>query len=257
MMPFWELTESQRAYRLTQAHSLSEEARTRLLGIGMQKERTVHSVLKFYLEPDEDQHEIPVGSFIADIYHEVPEEVIEIQTGSFGPLRRKLDAFLPELPVTIVYPIPWHKWVFWSDPETGEVSPGHKSPKTGQLYAILPELYRISGFLNHPRLSFLPILLDVEEYRILDGWSRDKKRGAHRLDRVPIAIGPSALLREIADFARILPDLPHPFTAKDFLKATHFSPRAASYALCALKTLGTVQQCGKEGRTYLYTIQED
>ena len=258
MMPFWELTEDQRAYRLQQARILSDEARKQLLGIGMQKERTVHSVLKFYLEPDVDQHEIPVGSFIADIYHHSPMEALEIQTAGFGTMRKKLDTFLKEFPVTIVHPIPWHKWVFWSDPETGEVSPGHKSPKTGKLYMILPELYRISSFLNHPDLTFLPILLDVEEYRILDGWSKDKKRGAHRIDRVPVQVGPSVLLQKPMDFVRILPELPDPFTAKDFIKATRFSPRAASYALSALRTIGAVYQCGTQGRSYLYTtLKED
>ena len=49
MMPFEELTEGQRAYRLEEALKLSEEARKNLYGIGMQKERTVHSVLKFDL----------------------------------------------------------------------------------------------------------------------------------------------------------------------------------------------------------------
>ena len=86
MMPFEELTESQRAYRLEEALKLSEEARKNLYGIGMQKERTVHSVLKFYLEPDSEQHEIPIGSFIADIYHRDPPEVLEIQTANFGNL---------------------------------------------------------------------------------------------------------------------------------------------------------------------------
>ncbi len=252
MMPFEELTEGQRAYRLEEALKLSEEARKNLYGIGMQKERTVHSVLKFYLEPDSEQHEIPIGSFIADIYHRDPPEVLEIQTANFGNLRKKLDAFLQEMPVTVIYPIPWHKWVYWSDPETGEVSSGHKSPKTGQLYMILPELYRISSYLCHPRLSFWPVLLDVKEYRILDGWSRDKKRGAHRIDRIPTQIGPSALVRTPQDLVRLLPPLPHPFTAKDFLHATHFSPRAASYALSALRSAGSVVQCGTNGRSFLY-----
>ena len=230
MMPFEELTESQRAYRLEEALKLSEEARKNLYGIGMQKERTVHSVLKFYLEPDSEQHEIPIGSFIADIYHRDPPEVLEIQTANFGNLRKKLDAFLQEMPVTVIYPIPWHKWVYWSDPETGEVS----------------------SYLCHPRLSFWPVLLDVKEYRILDGWSQDKKRGAHRIDRIPTQIGPSALIRTPQDLVRLLPPLPHPFTAKDFLHATHFSPRASSYALSALRSAGSVTQCGTEGRSFLY-----
>lgn len=254
MTPFGELTEAQRAVRLTQALALSDQARKRLYGIGMQKERTVHSVLKFYLEPDGDQHEIPIGSFIADIYHHDPQEVWEIQTAGFGSLRKKLDFFLEQMPVTIIHPIPWHKWIYWSDPKTGEVSAGHKSPKTGQLHMILPELYRISAYLRHPNLSLLPILLDVQEYRILDGWSQDRKRGAHRIDRIPLCIGPSVMVRKPTDLVRLLPELPHPFTSKDFTRVTRFSPRASSYALSALKAAGCVVQCGRDGRNYLYQL---
>lgn len=250
MMPFWELTESQRACRLDRAIHLSQESSG--YGIGVQKERTVHSVLKFYLEPDVDQHEIPIGSFIADIYHHHPQEALEIQSAGFGALRRKLDCFLAEFPVTVIYPVPWHKWLFWSDPESGEVSSGRRSPKTGELYWILPELYRIRSYLSHPRLSFLPVLVDVEEYRLLNGWSRDRKRGSHRMDRIPVQIGPCRLLQTPQDYVEILPPLPRPFTSADFQKATRFSPRAASYALLALRSLGALIQCGCEGRAYLY-----
>lgn len=253
MMPFWELTEAQRAYRLETALRLSRQSSG--YGIGVQKERTVHSVLKFYLEPDEDQHEIPIGSFIADIYHHCPQEALEIQSAGFGALRRKLERFLPEFSVTVVYPVPWHRTLFWSDPQSGEVSAGRRSPKVGGLYWILPELYRITDYLNDPRLTFLPILIDVEEYRLLNGWSRDRKRGAQRIDRIPVRIGPCRLLRSAADFAQILPPLPCPFTASDFQKATRFSPRSASYALLALRRLGAVSKCGSEGRAYLYQLE--
>ena len=39
-------------------------------GIGMQKEKTLHAVLKAYEDPDEDHHEIPIENYIADIYCE-------------------------------------------------------------------------------------------------------------------------------------------------------------------------------------------
>ena len=66
MLPFWELTPDQRQFRLDQAIALSEQARQVVVGIGMRKERTLHSVLKFYFEPDADRQEIPVEPFIAD-----------------------------------------------------------------------------------------------------------------------------------------------------------------------------------------------
>ncbi len=48
--------------------------------------------------------EIPVAGYIADIF--TGEEIIEIQTGNFNKMRDKLNTFLPQYPVTIVYPVP-------------------------------------------------------------------------------------------------------------------------------------------------------
>ena len=62
-------------------------------------------------------HEIPIENFVADIF--TGQEIIEIQTRAFYKMRRKLDAFLPLYPVTIVYPIPHIKWLSWIDEETG------------------------------------------------------------------------------------------------------------------------------------------
>lgn len=73
-------------------------------GIGTLSEKTVHAVMKNYYAPDTDMHEIPIENFVADIY--TGQEIIEIQTRAFNKMRRKLDAFLPLYPVTIVYPIP-------------------------------------------------------------------------------------------------------------------------------------------------------
>lgn len=95
-------------------------------GIGTLSEKTVHAVLKHYYAPDESQHEIPVEGCVADIFN--GKEIIEIQTRSFDRMRPKLERFLPLYPVTIVYPIPYCKHVYWIDEETGEISGGRKSP---------------------------------------------------------------------------------------------------------------------------------
>lgn len=97
-------------------------------GIGTLSEKTVHAVLKNYYAPDTDMHEIPIENYVADIY--TGSEIIEIQTGLFNAMRKKLDTFLPLYPVTIVYPIPHIKWLSWIDEETGETSPKRKSPNT-------------------------------------------------------------------------------------------------------------------------------
>ena len=150
------------------------------LGIGTYGEKTVHAILKNYYEPDEDRQEIPIENYVADIY--ANGEIIEIQTRQFNRMRDKLTAFLPLYPVTIVYPIPREKWLIWIDEESGELSQKRKSPKKGNPYQAFPELYKIKMFLRDPNLRLKLVLLDMEEYKLLNGWSRDKKKGAHGIE---------------------------------------------------------------------------
>ena len=60
-------------------------------GIGTLSEKTVHSVLKYYLEPDTSFHEVKTGRYVADI--RTPDGIYEIQTRQFNKLRNKLEAF--------------------------------------------------------------------------------------------------------------------------------------------------------------------
>ena len=39
-------------------------------GIGTLSEKTLHAVLKMYYEPDEDNHEVAIDGYFADIYNE-------------------------------------------------------------------------------------------------------------------------------------------------------------------------------------------
>lgn len=220
-------------------------------GIGTLGEKTVHSVLKSYLSPDRQNHEIKVGRYVADIY--TGSEIIEIQTRNFDKLRKKLTAFLDLAAVTIVYPIPNIKWIRWVNPQTGEISPPRKSPKVGAPYAIFPELYKIKNFLIHPNLSIKIILMNLEEYRLLDGWSEDKKKGCTRCDRIPTELIDELEIKAPSDYQLFVPDtLDHNFTSKDYKKASGLPMYQAQMALNILYYVGVVDRVGKKGNSHLY-----
>jgi hypothetical protein len=224
-------------------------------GIGTLSEKTVHAVLKNYYAPDEDMHEIPIGSFVADIY--TGTEIIEIQTRAFNAMRRKLDAFLPLYPVTIVYPIPHVKYLYWIDEVSGEVSAGRKSPKKGSPYHAFVELYKIRPYLSDPNLRLKLVLLDMEEYRLLNGWSRDKKKGSDRYDRIPVQLVEEVCIDRREDYMQFVPaDLPEEFTAKDFARCAKIPVRLAQTVLLILTDLEIVSRIGKQGRSILYEIRE-
>lgn len=222
-------------------------------GIGTLGEKTVHAVLKQYYEPYEENHETKVGTFVADIVGE--DGIIEIQTRGFDKLRKKLYAFLEVATVTVVYPIAQTKWLYWVDPETGEVTKRRKSPKCGKPYELLYELYWIKDILKNKNLRFIVTLLELEEYRNLNGWSKDKKKGSTRVDRIPIDVLEEIEIRSTEDYHALLPtNLPKEFTAKELAKATGGSQRKTQFSIQVLKSLGIIEQVGKQGRAFLYTI---
>jgi hypothetical protein len=221
-------------------------------GIGTLSEKTVHAVLKNYLVPDISCHEIKIKNFYADILCD--DGIIEIQTRSFDKLRRKLETFLEIKPVTIVYPIPYQKYLRWVNESTGEISAPRKSPKCGTPYIIFPELYKIKNFLLNPNLRLHIILMDLEEYRFLNGWSKDKKKGSTRCDRIPTALVDEVFIHNLSDYSKLIPqDVPEEFTTKDFKKATKLSLRDATTALNILFHVGAVKRIGKKSNAYLYS----
>jgi hypothetical protein len=222
-----------------------------LNGIGTLGEKTVHSVLKNYISPDSINHEIRVGGFVADIC--TGQEIIEIQTRNFNKLRRKLSAFLTFAPVTVVYPIPNTKWIRWVNPQTGEISPPRKSPKTGTPYSIFPELYRIKDFLLEPNFRLQIIMLNLEEYKILDGWSKDKKKGSTRCDRIPTELIEEFHIGKPSDYLQLIPEtLGKEFTSKDYKKASGIPLGASQTALNILYYVGAIDRIGKKGNSFIY-----
>ena len=225
-------------------------------GFGTLQEKTVQAVMTLSYEPDEDYHEVPIEGYIADIY--TGERIIEIQNGNFNRLRPKLAAFLPLYPVTVVYPIPHYKWVIWMEEETGELSKKHKSPVTGNVYHAFPELYRIKQFLGHPNLSFAFPLLDIDEYRLLNGWSKNRKRGSSRYDRRPLALADEVRIDCAADFLQLVPyELQEPFTVKEFAQAAGIHRDLAGSTLPLLTYMQLLARAGKRGREYLYEVDDN
>ena len=230
-----------------------QRARGRLReGIGTQSERLVHSTLKYYLEPDESRHEIKIGHFVADIFKRDTGQIFEIQTRSFDRLRAKLTAWLPEYPVAVIHPIVQTKYLCWVHPETGEVVSRRKSPRQGRPVDILREIYRLPELQNHPNLSFMALMFNAEEYRLLDGYSRDHKKGSHRMERLPLSIEEQVWIRSAGDFAALLPVLPTEFTRKELASAARLSPQAVSYAVKVWERAGSIEKSGRRGRQYVY-----
>lgn len=224
-------------------------------GIGTLSEKMLHAIMKNYYEPNENNHEVKIENYIADIYNE--QGIIEIQTRGFYKLRDKLAVFLNQYPVTIVNPMPYNKWVCWIDNETGETTKKRKSPKTWSIYDALYELYRIKNFLLNPNIRFRFVYIDMEEYRLLNGWNYTKKRGSTRYDQIPISIIKELILEQPEDYMQFVPfDLEEEFSSKEFAKAAKIQVSTARLALNILYYMGIIIKIGKKGNTIIYKLKE-
>lgn len=225
--------------------------------IGTLSERTVHAALKNYFEPDTACHEIKIGRHFADIYRD--GEIVEIQTRAFYRLEEKLRAFLPEFRVTVVFPIITEKKLLWISPETGEASKVRRSPKHGNAFGVLPELYSLRDMIDDPNLNFCLAFITTEETRLACGRARDGKRfGARLISTLPTGLVGLSYIKGSADLKKLVPSvLADSFTRAEFARAAGLSERRSWYAIKTLVETGILTQCGKSERKIIYSRSFD
>ncbi len=223
--------------------------------IGRLAEKSLHRILKMYYEPCEELHEVPFMGSVCDVKND--KGIIEIQTGSLTPLIPKLKKFLPRSTVTVVCPIIAEKRLIWLDKETGELTEPKKSPKKGRCSDLLPELSKISDILFSDGLTVRIVLLAADEYKYLDGYGKDRKKKATKIERLPRKLLGEFDIRTKDDLRSILPPLPSPFTSADFNKATGLKRRKAFYSLKLLERVEIAEKCGKDKNAYLYRMTDN
>ena len=232
-------------------------------GIGLLAEKRLHGLLKRWVLDDAACHEVKVVGrgekkrrFVADIL--TPEgEIVEVQTGKLYPMRSKIAFYMEETdhPVTVLHPLFLEKRISWLDAHTGEVAARKKSPLHEKPLHGLAELKPYIHLLGSPRFTVCFPSLEVEEYRLLDGWGKKGKRGSHRYELIPVALLDTLWLRTREDYAALFPADPRlaaPFTAKAFSRVTHLRGYALYDVLAVFEGLGVIEKCGKEGRAALW-----
>lgn len=220
-------------------------------GIGMLGEKTLHAVLKRYIDPDVENHEVKIGKYVADVVGE--NGIFEIQTGSFTPLRPKLECLLDHTNVTVVYPMAAVKYLSWVDPETGEVTKPRRSPRKMKPCDAFYELIRIMYTLDNPNFHLKLMMLEIHEQRLPEPKYGGHSRGSKRIDRIPTALLDELDLNCPEDFDIFIPgSLEEPFTIKGFAKAAGVHYECAQRALKVLEYLERVQLADNNKRPKLF-----
>ncbi len=240
-------------YKVADAAAVRDHER---YNIGTYNEKKLHIIMKHYFEPNNDYHELPYNGYICDIKRE--NRITEIETSGLFGKKDKLASFLPDCHVNLVCPVPHIRYVAWMDPETGEISKKRRSPKKETVYSVLYELVYILPHVTDPNLTVTAVLLEVDDYRMLDGWSRDRKRGSHRFERMPTDICEIVEFKTNADYAAYLPPMTDgEFTAAEFGRAIGMKGRSIYGILKVFEARGLIVKAGKRGRAVTYTMHSE
>ena len=94
--------------------------------------------------------------------------------------------------------------------------------------------------------------MDMDEYRLLDGWSKDQKKGATKCDRIPKKLVNEMQVNSIEDYKNFLPPgLPAEFTVNDYKRIAKINQRNAGLCLHILNHIGAIKRIGKKGNIYM------
>ena len=236
-------------FLLARARVLSEENKQQ--GIGTLAEKTLHGILKYYFEPDDVYHEIKYKGAFADIMRDGC--ITEIQTANLSRLSRKLDKFLPDCSVRVVYPLYSEKRIHLIDKASGEISPPRKSPKKCTVCDVFCELWGIEKFLLLDNFSLTLVFLDMDEYRYKAPKGNYRPRATVRCERIPTRVTDIVTLKTARDYAATLPkELMDPFTVKELAAIIKRKARHAQSMISILLRMGVLERAGTAGRAYLY-----
>jgi len=223
--------------------------------IGLLNEQPLHAALKQWYARPGAQLEVEVEGFIVDVM--LDGLLIEVQTGNFSAVKRKLRYLVDRRRLRLVYPIPREKWLLKLPKEAGGETERRKSPKRGRVEEVFKELVSFPDLVCNTNFSLEVVFTQEEEVRHYDpdawrtrGWVTDERRLLDVVDR--------RLFEQPRDMLAVLPDgLPKQFTTADLSEAMD-GPRwlAQKMAYC-LRKMGGITQVGKHGRSKLYVLNDE
>lgn len=218
--------------------------------IGTLNEHSLHAELKQHLFQPGDEMEVKVDGYYIDLKR--GETLIEVQTGNFAHLRRKLSALLQTHPVLLYYPIARRKWITRVDSE-GSFLKRRKSPRQGSAFDLFDELLNLRAVALHPNLEVHLLLVELEEVWRDDGKGSWRKKFWSIADQRLLAVEGQTILRSAADYLALLPpDLPQPFTSAELAKHARCTRRLAGKAIYALREMGLLAAAGSRKRFRMY-----
>jgi hypothetical protein len=218
--------------------------------IGVLREGPLHAAVKLMLAEPDDRLEVPVGRFVIDLVR-ADGELVEVQTGGFGPLGPKLDALLDGHRFRIVHPVAAERRIVRVD-ELGEVLSIRRSPKAGTVVEVFDKLIAFPALLTHPNLTVEVLLLGEDHIRgagPVKVRRRTRDPGVRHLRQVLARIE----LHGARDIVRALPPLPaQPFSTRELATVLGCRLQLAQRTVYCLRAINILEAAGKRGNAPLH-----
>jgi len=215
-------------------------------------EYSLHSEIKTWYMVSGDELEVKVEDFIIDILR--GRLLIEIQTGNFSAIKKKLIKLLLNNQVRLVYPVTELKWIVHVS-KSGEFVRRRKSPKKGKLTDLFYELVHTPGLVKNPNFSLEILIIEEEEVRCKDGRGSWRRNGISVKDRKLLNVFDRILFKSSQDFLEFLPkELDGYFTNKVLALKMGISIRLAQKITYCLRKMGVLSIAGKKSNELMFKI---
>ena len=219
--------------------------------IGTRCESSLHRALKFSYAGRRTERE--VAGFVADGIS-AEGEFIEVQIGSFAPLKQKAVKFARLGRLRVIYPVIITKYieVFGSN---GKREYRRKSPRRGSPWDLFNALVYAPELPLTRSLTIELVLLDACEQRIRDGKGSWRRKGLSIKDHQLLAVHERIRLKKLADYRRFVP-----FTREECFTSASLGEKArirrelAQKTLYVLLRLGIIEKAGKQRNAVVYRI---
>jgi hypothetical protein len=219
--------------------------------IGTLREGALHAQLKAWYRRPGDRIEVPVAGYVLDLVR--GDLLVEIQTGGFAPLRKKLDALTREHCVRLVAPVPLQRRIVRLSAE-GELLSARRSPRRGRIEDVFSRLVSIPTLLCRPRFELEVLLTHEDELRVHVPGRAFRRHGWTVAGRTLASVQAHVRIRDPDQAAALLPaELPDPFDTADLAEAAAVTRRLAQQMVYCLRLMGALETHGKRGHSSLYT----
>jgi len=219
--------------------------------IGTLRESSFHNALKYWYKEPGDKIEEPIDNYIIDIVR--GNLLIEIQTGNFSSIRKKLEKLTESYEVRLVYPIVRDKLIVKMDVGGNKVISMRNSPIHGTYYDIFEELIRIPHLVPKWNFSIEVMLLQIEEIRKNDNKGSWRRKDMSIYNRKLVKVLERKQFFTPIDFLMLKPNsLRTPYTNIELAHSLNKPLRLAQKMSYCLRKMEIVKIAGKKGRSFLF-----